>query len=508
MQKKVLFIGMDAAEPRLIEKWINDGSLPNLKKLYGNGVYKRTVSTEKIISDPWITVYTGANIGEHGFYNDIIWVPETMNSERMHPIDVGAHPFWHKFDDKGPRTIVVDVPMSSQSVSFNGLELYGWANHDVLTPFYTSPPELKANILDRFGPPPFFREKYAPHSGSELIKMKDNLVQATDSAAKLAKYLIENEPWDLFMVVFGATHRGGHKLWDQSCIDSGEDEATKKVYSTALKEIYQVCDGAVGELISSVDENTTILVFSPHGMGPNTSRNDILPDMISKIITEKSNTGEVSQRPKSLSAVRQRIPLAWRDAIKNRLPTRIQDSLTKYWRTGGIDWAATPAFSVVASDLVGLIRINLKGREAQGIIQPGEEYEFWINKITEGLHTFVDADTGSPIVSKVLRKEQLDLEGKRVEYLPDLFVIWDNSPAANHREIKSLRYGSIPWPTPYKNPDGRCGNHLPEGFLLAVGQDFSNDFIVPEIKIQDIPATIHDLLGMEIPPNIIGKSLI
>ena len=97
-----------------------------------------------------------------------------MKSEGMQPSEVGAQPFWHKFDDKGPRTIAIDFPMSSQPALFNGIELYGWATHDILTPFYTSPPELKAKIIDRFGPLPFSKEKFMPHSGSERIKIKDN----------------------------------------------------------------------------------------------------------------------------------------------------------------------------------------------------------------------------------------------------------------------------------------------------------------------------------------------
>jgi predicted AlkP superfamily phosphohydrolase/phosphomutase len=508
MKNRVMFIGLDAAEPELIEEWIADGSLPNLKKIKEFGFYCRAFSAAKIISDPWINVFSGMGVGEHGFYNNILWNPENMRSERKTPADVGAVPFWHYFKEDGPRAVVLDIPFQIMKEHFNGVEVYGWAPHDSQSPFYTSPPELKSEIRDLFGEPPYFEEKYAPHSLSELIKVKEQLVRGTASSASLAKYLLARESWDLFMIVFGATHRGGHKLWDQTCLGMDVKKAARDELSSALKEIYQESDRAVGEILASMDEGTTILIYSPEGMGPNTSRNDILPDMVSKILAGEPETGTPSLRPKYLSALRERVPIEWRDSVKNRLPTRIQDTLTTYWRTGGIKWSETPAFAVVAPDLVGSIRINLKGREAQGIVQPGDEFEKWIKRLSDGLFSFTDADTGRPVVAEVLRREQLALTGARVEYLPDLFVIWDETPAATHREIRSDEYGTIAWPVPYRNPDGRCGNHKPEGFLLVAGPGFSNGLPQRQVRNEDIPATILDLLGFEIPSRMTGRSLL
>ena len=42
--------------------------------------------------------------------------------------------------------------------------------------------------------------------------------------------------------------------------------------------------------------------------------------------------------------------------------------MTAYWRMGKIDWSATKVFNLVA-DLQGYIRINLKGREVEGIVE-------------------------------------------------------------------------------------------------------------------------------------------
>ena len=514
LYNKVLFIGLDSAETSLVEKWVGDGSLPNLKKLVEKGVYQRTVPAEKIMADQWITVYSGGGVAENGYYNRIIWSPEKMANEKMQPYQVGAQPFWHAFGSRDPRVIALDIPFSTRPAPFNGIELYGWASHDRFTTLYSSPPGWKDRLVAKFGPAPYFKEKFAPHSPAELEKIKNRLVESAGSAARLAKYMLENEPWDLFMVVFGATHRAGHKLWPRPApVLAGDSSAVENFSDTtagglaAIKEIYQACDRGVGELVNSVGEATTILVFSPDGMGPNTSRNEILPDMVSRIVSAQTKGKDLSQRPKFWSGLRERVPIAWRDAVKKRLPERIQDFLSSYWRMGGIDWAATPVFAAVPSDTVGLVRVNLKGREALGIVEPGEEYENWINIITRGLSSFMDADTGVPLVSRILRSGQLGLQGKRLPYLPDLIVIWGDSPASQHREINSPLYGAIPWPTPFDNPDSRSGNHTPQGFLLAVGGPFEPVRALPDIQLEDIAPTLVDLLGAEAPPGLAGTSL-
>jgi len=55
----------------------------------------------------------------------------------------------------------------------------------------------------------------------------------------------------------------------------------------------------------------------------------------------------------------------------------------------------------MVSDLQGYIRINMRGREALGIVEPGDEYDWLCSKIAEGLATFVDADTKEPVVESV-----------------------------------------------------------------------------------------------------------
>ena len=48
------------------------------------------------------------------------------------------------------------------------------------------------------------------------MAMRDRLIGVTATQTRLAEELIESEPWDLFLMVYGTTHRAGHHLWSDT----------------------------------------------------------------------------------------------------------------------------------------------------------------------------------------------------------------------------------------------------------------------------------------------------
>jgi predicted AlkP superfamily phosphohydrolase/phosphomutase len=128
--------------------------------------------------------------------------------------------------------------------------------------------------------------------------------------------------------------------------------------------------------------------------------------------------------------------------------------------------------------------------------------------IAEGLKTFVDANTGEGIIESVVRSDQIFPQGSRRNNLPDLLVRWTASPAANHQKLVSSRYGSVLWPTPGRNPDGRSGNHRPEGFLLAVGECIQPYSKIEKASILDLAPTVLALLNTPKPVEICGNTLL
>jgi predicted AlkP superfamily phosphohydrolase/phosphomutase len=219
--------------------------------------------------------------------------------------------------------------------------------------------------------------------------------------------------------------------------------------------------------------------------------------------------GVVADRPAAkpglLKRLRELIPNRWRNTIKDNLPLPIQDWLTSYWRMGRSDWSQTRAFCLVA-DLQGYIRFNIRGREAEGIVTPGAECERLALEISEGLQSFVDADTGQPVVREIRAPAEVFSSGERRGLLPDLIVQWDFSPVAEQRQIVSPRFGAIDLPLPGKNVTGRGGNHRPHGFMIAAGPGVQPGTIEGQ-HIMDLAPTAYELLGHTPPASMRGQAM-
>ena len=86
------------------------------------------------------------------------------------------------------------------------------------------------------------------------------------------------------------------------------------------------------------------------------------------------DAAEPARRLDPVKALRDLLPKDFRKSLARLLPTRLRDKLAQRVDTAAIDWSRTRAFCL-PTDLEGCIRINLKGREPQGIVEPGAEYE-------------------------------------------------------------------------------------------------------------------------------------
>ncbi len=507
--RPVLAIGLDAAEPSLIERWVADGILPNLRRLRQAGAYRRLASSAKWLSgSPWPTFYTGRRPQDHGLYHHLQWCPERMITIRPRPDWLPVRPFWRDLGAAGRKVIAVDVPQAYAPEPFDGVEVSGWASHDALAPPGAYPADLAEAIRREFGASSTRPEVHGLQPARALLRLRAELLDATAALAALAERLMREHPWDLFLVAFGTLHRGGHKLWDGSNVRGKPDEDEAEKLGDALRDIYVACDRALGRLIEVAGSDAGVLVFSLHGMGPNTSRTEILPALLERILNDDDGVGSSAPLGKTvLSGFRQRVPNAWRSALKRRLPVAAQDRLSTFWRLNGVDWSTTAAISLIA-DLHGYIRINRRGREALGIVEPGQGFDALCRRIAAGLESFVDASTGEPVVSQVVRTDQVLPSGERNSALPDLVVRWSKTPACRHRALRSPALGSVPWPIPGRHPDGRSGNHRFQGFLLAAGPGLPQAVELSEADIFDLAPTIRALLGLPPDPTMVGRPLL
>jgi predicted AlkP superfamily phosphohydrolase/phosphomutase len=150
------------------------------------------------------------------------------------------------------------------------------------------------------------------------------------------------------------------------------------------------------------------------------------------------------------------------------------------------------------TDLEGCIRINVKGREPHGVVDPGAQYDELCLELQARLEELVNRSTGAPAVRRVWLRNQV-FPGPRQEELPDLVVTWnDEAPLV---ALQSPRVGVVEG----VNPDPRTGTHSPHGFALADGPG------IPKARegrghLCDLAPTVLELVGLR-PVGLDGKCL-
>jgi predicted AlkP superfamily phosphohydrolase/phosphomutase len=73
-QQKLVILGFDGMDPRLVQKWMDEGKLPNMKRLAARGSGVRTLGTTHSPESPtaWASFATGVNAGKHNIYDFLI----------------------------------------------------------------------------------------------------------------------------------------------------------------------------------------------------------------------------------------------------------------------------------------------------------------------------------------------------------------------------------------------------------------------------------------------------
>ena len=259
----------------------------------------------------------------------------------------------------------------------------------------------------------------------------------------------------------------------------------------------------LAQLLEKAPSDTAILVFAVHGMGPNQGWSDLCPLMLSAI--QQEGSGKKSKEG-FLYKLKQILPWSLMREVTTRLPEGISSRLVELWSSRMFDCSTTRYFPL-PMDHAGYIRINLKGREPQGIVEPGEEYRALCQEIKEALLSFRNMGTGEPIVERIIRAEELaPRDAFAFQSLPDLLVTWRKS-ATNSRGIESKKYSAIPFDHNGKLPSGRSGNHQGRGWFVAAGKRIPEGITVEGSHIADLAPTLFHWLGAEVPQEFQGKPI-
>jgi len=463
-RRKIVMIGLDAADLRFMQSSLQ--SLPTLRRfLQGKMIHSLQSTADLMAGSVWPTFYTGTLPADHGIYHHLQWDPHSMCLRRVAADWLYCEPFWYTLEQRGLQVVAVDVPMTFPPRLTQGIEVINWGSHDQLSPFAAHPKWLEQTIRQRFGSQhPMGAEIPVNKTPAELERIRANLVAGAQRKGELTRWLLENFPWDFFITVFGECHRGGHILWP-------EGSAPQSMVSpTALLEVYQAVDQALGQVLEAICwEDTTVILFALHGMGPNTSQEHLVPKIMDRVNAHFSGTTQTlaaSQPAKGgqrsvFRLLRERLPARLQNVVAQAVPVRLRDAVVNRAVTGGYVWQQTPGLALLA-DLHGYLRFNLQQREQHGMLaSDSADFVAYKDLLYTGFHSFRIAESGAPLVKDVCFVSQ-EFSGHRSHYLPDVIVTWTGAPPASHIQSDTLG------PLTAELATGRGGNHCPEGFYIIL----------------------------------------
>ncbi len=283
MKNPVVVIGIDSADPILLERWMAQGHLKNLQRLRETGSYGRLSNTvsyqdtaEKFMTtEPlWVTFLTGCLPNKTGYWKTVEYCKDTYSvfHDRVNgTYDYQEYPPFYTFAGKN-RSAIFDVPATVLCEEVNGIQVLGWGGHLPFTPSHSNPPELFSELIQRHGEDLIYGNDNGIWWDKAYYKRIQNDLKIAISQRKSICFdLLSRENWDLFMTVFSESHTVGHDLYGFSEEDHPLYKFLKKKIpnSNPMLETLEQIDLAIGEILKKVPNNANVICFSIHGMCAN-----------------------------------------------------------------------------------------------------------------------------------------------------------------------------------------------------------------------------------------------
>lgn len=525
---KVLFIGLDAADKDLIHQWMEEGHLPTFKHLRETGAWGPTHNPPGLyVGAIWPSFHTSVSPAQHRCYCYRQLKLGSYDTQAFRAPMQAGESFWNQLSRANKKVAVIDVPKTEPSRDLNGIHIVDWGGHDPEDKIRTWPPSLADEMIKMYGENSLVDCNTIDRDAPGFMKFKESLKSRIKKKTDMSLHFLKQGGWDTFLTVFSESHCVGHQAWHlHEPTNALHDPDIVKITGDLMKDVYIALDEGVGKILKHVGPDTPVIVLASHGMGHHYDGNYLLDEMLEKLElfndgkslprlnrTVKDGTVHLmdsvlkgAMRPKGSRKYRRIVKmLKW---VRDRLPPGVGIRMAlKHYTTARIEEKKRLAFerlrerkyfAIPNNDTFGGIRINLVGREPNGKVHPGAEYDDLLQSLTQDLLGFTNADTGKPVITQVLRTDEI-YQGPHRDELPDLMPEW--SRAAPIHNVYSPKTGTIPG----AGDSPRTGDHKPEGLFFAVGPSIQPGPIGKPVSVMDLAPTLASILGVEL-SGIEGQS--
>ena len=502
IEPRVVVIAFDSADPELLLRWSQDGTLPTFAKLFDEGGWGRVDNDIANVSGTvWQSFHSGLWPGRHGFYDGTKYFDCQTYEDSVDfssRADVPRETIWEIVSRNQRRVAVIDATEIIPTETINGLILDGWGTHDRnratgrKADFHTVPKDLRGEVLAKYGEDPLgifdaACDALKPRNNDELIWLRDAIIRRIEIKARLSADVLGREPWSYFQTTFAGAHCIGHQCYHyHDPLHPRHDPTAVKTLGDPFREVYVALDSALKQVMEGVPEDANVIVYASHGMGPNYTATGAL---LEKILLRLEGLEAPEKAESAISFARKvwrGLPAPLRRMVINVRARKFEARIQKLIQPAKAD---RKFFQQHVNGATGGVRINLEGREAHGRVKPGAEYEALCESLTKDLLDIVNDETGEPLVASVLRSSEI-YEGPFVDRMPDLMVMWNRSAPISR--IRSSKVGLLSDP----NPSLRSGDHTPQGMFFALGPGIQKGEVAP-VEVVDFAPTIMALLGLD-----------
>jgi len=251
--------------------------------------------------------------------------------------------------------------------------------------------------------------RYGPASRPQPIDLRDTQAsqrhyqelsrQRIATCGRLFREVLSRREHDLYVFGCADLHSATHLCWTHG--DEGERR---------LLQLHQDLDREMEQVCNLAPAGSRILAASTYGVASIYPVADIAEIVLRGLGYQQAPRGQ------GKFSVPDLVPEALRRKLSEHLPQDIQEDLLNRNLRDNTDWSRSVAFGLPTL-YTGHIRVNLRGREPQGIVEPGHEYRQVVRQIMDDF-----AKLESPVAAKIRSIEELT--GEIPTHLPDIMISW------------------------------------------------------------------------------------
>ena len=285
LTRKVLLIGWDAADWRMIDPLLAAGQMPALAGLMKRGAWGQLATIRPMLSPMlWTSIATGKRADKHGIHGFLEPRPDASGVRPVRSTSRSCQALWNIAAQRGLRSCVVNWFASYPAEAVPGVvvsEEYAAAvqpgvDCPELSDRAVHPPELSAPLSRLLVDPARLDEQallpFVPRA-AEIDQTRDDrllhlatLLARAASTQAAARFSLENSDWDLGCLFFGAIDEFGHHFMPfHPPRLEGVDPRDAELYGQVMTGCYRFQDMMLQTLLEVAGPETTVVLVSDHG---------------------------------------------------------------------------------------------------------------------------------------------------------------------------------------------------------------------------------------------------